>query len=157
MADLEKKTFNFDKLFKMINEHDRTISSCTASNRKKQPLQPKPTQSMLIYSNSLTDGECIRDECLLSVHGWLTPTGELFSCKWQQHTKTVNALGYDTERDAIMAGYIKLSNMKWQFGRQYRKISLTDAQRNTIDLWHKNNQISKEYFFNDLVKKGKEE
>jgi hypothetical protein len=55
-----------------------------------------------------------------------------------------------------MAGYIKLSNMKWQLGRQYRQISPTDAQRETIDLWHKNNQISQAYFFNDLVKKGKE-
>ena len=157
MADLEKKTFNFDKLFKMINDHESPSTHFTVSSEQKQPFQPKPTRSMLIYNNSLTDGECIRDESLLSVHGWLKPTGELFSCKWQQHTKTVNALGYDTERDAIMAGYIKLSNMKWQLGRQYRQICLTDAQKITIDLWHKNNQISQEYFFNDLVKKGKEE
>lgn len=156
MADLEKKTFNFDNLFKMINDYEKPSTSCNVSNKKKQPLQPKPTQPMLIYNNSLADGECIIDERLLSVHGWLTPTGELFSCKWQQHTKTVNALGFDTERDAIMAGYIKLSNMKWQLGRQYRLIVITDAQRETIDLWHKNNQISQEYFFNDLVKKGKE-
>ena len=156
MADLEKKTFNFDKLFKMTNEQSLSNTLFTASDKQKQPLQPKPTQSMLIYNNSLTDGECISDEYLLSVHGWLSPTGELFSCKWQQHTKTVNALGFDTERDAIMAGYIKLSNMKWQPGRQYRQLSLTDAQRETIELWHKKNQLSKAYFHNEFVTKGKE-
>lgn len=155
MADLEKKTFNFDKLFKMINEHDKTSTSCTVSNKKKPLLQPKPTQPMLIYNNSLADGECIIDERLLSVHGWLTPTGELFSCKWQQHTKTMNILGFDTERDAIMAGYIKLSNMKWQLGRQYKLIAITDAQRETIDSWHKNNEISQEYFLSDLEKTSK--
>lgn len=156
MADLEKKSFNFDKLFKMAHQDSVPNTPCLFTTNKRLIHKPKPTSSMLIYNNGLSEGECVVDECLLSIHGWLTPDGELFSCRWQQHTKAVNFFGFDTERDAIVAGYIKLSNMKWQLGRQYRHSSVTEAQIKTIDLWHERNKLSREYFLNDLGKKGKE-
>lgn len=146
MSEFEKKAFDVDSLFKMLHDTQLpAVKECT-SCVDVAPRKPFPTRAMQLYSNALKPNEPIEDEVLLSTNGWLLPDGTLYSCRWQEHTKSVNTIGYDTEREAIMAGLIKLSNMGWQLGRQYTYISLTKEQKETIDTWHEKNGISREFF-----------
>lgn len=141
-----KKTQNYDFLFKMNEEWTVEPLPILSTPIKRPPRRPQPTKLMLAFECDIPDGQCIPDKDLLSVNGWLNPAGELFACAWQQHTKTVNCLGFDTERDAVEFGYIKLSEMIWQLGRHYKRIVLTEAQLSTINEWHSNNGINDDYF-----------
>lgn len=152
MSDFEKKSLNFDFLLKMLEGCETPPARLIESPKTLVPPKPQPTTLMQSYNCSLKPGECIVDRELLSVNGWLQPDGILLACGWQQHTKTINSLNFTTERDAIMAGYVKLSTMVWQIGRQYTKIVLTDEQSNTIRDWHVRNAISDAYYQYQLSK-----
>lgn len=146
MSEFEKKAFNVDSLFKMLHNTQLIPEHPSDDCMSVAPRKPSPSPAMQLYTNALRPNECIVDNELLSTNGWLLPDGTLYSCRWQEHTKSINKIGYDTEREAIMAGLIKLSNMGWQLGRQYTYISLTQEQMTTIDTWHERNGISREFF-----------
>ena len=152
MSDLDKKNLNFDFLFKMVEGCNLSQHGLMNEPEIMAPRKPRPTKMMHVYDNNLPDGGCSVDHELLAINGWLQPDGTLLACGWQQHTKTLNSIGYDIERDAVVAGNVKLSNMVWQIGRQYTKIVLTDAQSNTIRDWHELNALSDEYFLYQLAK-----
>jgi hypothetical protein len=146
MTNFDKNRLDFDFLFKMSEETSRPGTLITGGAKEASPKRPQPTEIMRAFDCGLLPGECIPDHELLAVNGWLRQDGELLACAWQQHTKTVNDLGFETERDAVVAGYVKLSNMVWQLGRHYAVIVLTDAQLATILDWHIKNAISDDYF-----------
>jgi hypothetical protein len=108
--------------------------------------RPKPTASMVVYEKSISIGTCIEDHELLSINGWLSTDGVLYSCSWQQHSKTVTHLGFSTEREAVNSGFIKLSEMHWHIEKRFGPVTLTDSQSKTIKQWHQNNGLDETYF-----------
>lgn len=111
------------------------------------PHTPKATDEMRYWDAELIDGKLIEDTKLLSINGWLNEHGDLLSCGWLQHDKTVKALGYRNERDAVKAGYIRLSMMTWQIEKQIcGTAKVSDSQLKTIKKWHLRNELNLDYF-----------
>lgn len=119
---------------------------CSAPARVSIPEKPTPTNAMRFFSGDIQQGEHVKDENLLSINGWLTPQGELFGCAWQNHYATLSMTGYKTEKDAELAGYIKLSEMHWHIEPRWQQITLNAAQMATIIAWHEKNNLRKDYF-----------
>lgn len=108
---------------------------------------PVATKAMRSFDVSLKEGECRLDSTLLAVNGWLNIQGDLYACGWLQHDKSVRALGFRNERDAAKAGYIRLSSLKWQIETRFSSpVLISEAQSNTIQMWHKQNNLSSDYF-----------
>ena len=112
-----------------------------------QPSVPTATAAMRAFDHDLKDGECVRDEQLLSVNGWLDQNGILFGCGWLQHDASVKSFGYENERDACRAGIIRLANMKWQIEKRFATDTLiSEVQYITIEKWHQENKLQQDYF-----------
>ena len=153
MSELTKIDKQFNFLFRLTEDADRPPIKAVELSVPPPPVKPIPTEIMRKYDCLLTDGECQLDEEYLAVNGWLDPNGALYACAWQQHAKTLSVLGFDTERDAIERGFIKLSQMHWQLEQRYCPVNPTDHQLSTIHKWHYKNALSLSYFESQLNKR----
>lgn len=115
----------------------------------KRPLPATPTIAMKMFEQTLP-GKCDPKGYLhnsyLSINGWMCPSGIIYPCKWRQHTECVITLGFKTESAIEQNGWIKLSQMKWMLEGRYGNVILTDEQRDTIQKWHKHNNLKTDYY-----------
>lgn len=86
------------------------------------------------------------DKELLSVHGWLSPEGELYACGWERHDELTKALGYRHESDIEEAGFCKLSRLTWLVQPRYCKSGLTESQWETIERWYDRNGFCESHY-----------
>ncbi|GAA5143559.1 hypothetical protein [Thalassotalea piscium] len=116
--------------------------------QKLIPLPPEPTSTMCQYENMLSiSNKAIKsDTTSMAMNGWLNTKGEIYPCKWREHSKVTRLLGYDTEAAMEKDGWIKLSQMKWLICGRYSKIELNKAQDNAIRQWHSNNKLDVSYY-----------
>jgi len=131
--------------FELIEE--RPITSSGIDNRGPRSVLA-PTEEMRKAKAWL---EVIKrppepDEQLLAIHGWLSPTGELYACGWEKHNDLTRALGFQHESEIEEAGFCKLSQLNWLVQARYCDQSLTAAQWTTIERWYARNGFPEEHF-----------
>lgn len=132
-----------------ISKQFNTTSFITIQNESPlyNPLPPKASHEMSLFEANLPiEMTKQTSDSLLAINGWLSPKGQLISCKWRQHSYCLNIIGYKTESECENDGWIKLSQMKWMISKRYKKIILTEEQKTTINQWHLINNLSKSHF-----------
>ena len=146
-----KKTIDRDmisSLIKKSNEVEYTKIG-NSSQTKNIVLPPRPTQSMLAFEQGLKHGETFVDERLLSINGWLAPNGNLYCCRWQEHDKIANYFDCALAIEMNMAGYIRLSQMRFMLNEISKKL-VNEAHLTPIRNWHADNDLCIKRFEKDL-------
>ena len=109
---------------------------------------PTPTKSMSLFEQELQgiDKQMDAKTQLKAINGWLSPDGQLFPCKWRQHSELGISLGFNGEAEMELKGWAKLTQMKWLIKGRYKKIELTDKQITTVNQWHDSNELNRDFY-----------
>lgn len=86
------------------------------------------------------------DKTLLAMHGWLSPSGDLYACGWEDHDALTSALGFAHQSEIEAAGFCKLSRLEWLVAQRYRERELTAEQWTTIERWYERNNFPEEHY-----------
>ena len=113
-------------------------------------LPPSPSQSMLAFDKGLEPGACFVDERLLSVNGWLAPDGILYTCRWREHDLAISLFDVDSRFELLAKGYVPLSQMRFNLKHLSNQVNLQVFE--TIQSWHKVNNLNSERFDRDHAK-----
>ena len=131
------------------NEHEHTkLTHGIESSRIILP--PAPSLTMTAFDKGLQPGACFVDDRLLSVNGWLAPSGVLYTCRWREHDLAISLFDAESRLELLEKQYVPLSQMR--FNLKYLKKDINSELIETIHKWHSVNNLNPERFETDYAK-----